>query len=134
MLRGKPRVKREDPAAEYVDTPLMSQRLLYKRQLSVRIDGTYGTYRTQLTLGRRLHGHCSCPSDELPCKHIRALRSTWRVNPESFFDLGPFLEELSRRSTASLVASIAELVMNQPETLTVFGVKGFAPDDEDDQW
>jgi hypothetical protein len=48
--------------------------------------------------------------------------------------LGPFVEELSRRPAASLVACIAELVMNQPETLTVFGVKGFAPDDTDDEW
>lgn len=134
MSRGKPLAKREDPAAEYVDSPLMSQRLLYRRQLSVRIDGKYGTYRTQLTLGRQLRGHCSCPSDQVPCKHLRALRSTWRVNPRSFFDLGPFLEELSRRSAPSLVTSIAELVINKPESLAAFGVKGFAPDDQDAEW
>ncbi len=134
MPRRKPRPTPEDPAAEYLDSPLMSQRLLYKRQLSVRIDGRYGTYRTRLNLGRRLDGRCSCPSDELPCKHVRALRSTWRVNPESFVDLEPLFEELSRRPPASLVASIAELVMNRPETLTAFGVKGFEPDDERDEW
>jgi len=134
MPRRKPRAKRDDPAAEYLDSPLMSHRLLYKRQLSVRIDGTYGTYRTHLKLGRRLEGRCSCPSEEFPCKHVRALRSTWRVNPESFFDLEPFLEQLSRRPAASLVASIAELVMNRPETLTAFGVKGLEPDDEGDEW
>jgi len=134
MPRRKRRANREDPVAEYVDSPLMSHRLLYKRQLSVRIDGRYGTYRTRLKLGRRLNGCCTCPSEEFPCKHVRALRSTWRVNPESFVDLEPLLEELSRRPSASLVASIAELVMSRPETLTAFGVKGFEPDDEADQW
>lgn len=94
----------------------------------------YGTYHTRLKLGRRLNGRCSCPSEEFPCKHVRALRGTWRVNPESFFDLEPFLKELSRRPSASLVASIAELVMKRPETLIAFGVKGFEPDDEDDEW
>jgi hypothetical protein len=56
------------------------------------------------------------------------------VNPGSFFDLGPFLEELSRRSAASLVVSIAELVINKPESLAAFGVKGFVPDDQDAEW
>lgn len=134
MPRRKRPANREDPAAQYLDSPLMSHRLLYKRQLSVRIDGRYGTYRTHLKLGRKLNGRCSCPSEESPCKHVRALRSTWRVNPESFFDLEPLLEELSRRPSASLMASIAELVMNRPETLSAFGVQGFEPDDEDDQW
>ena len=112
----------------------MSQRLLYKRQLSVSIDGRYGTYRTHLKLARRLNGRCSCPSDEFPCKHLRALRGTWRVNPESFLDLAPVLEELARRPPASLVAAIAEIVLNRPETLAAFGVKGFEPDDESDVW
>jgi hypothetical protein len=130
----KPKRKRADPAAEYLDSPLMSQRVLYKRQLSVRIDGRYGVYRTHLKLARRLSGRCSCPSDEIPCKHIRALRATWRVNPGSFFDLEPVLDELARRPLSSLVAAIAELVLNQPETLTAFGVKGFEPDDAGDEW
>lgn len=134
MPRRKRQTNREDPAAEYLDSALMSHRLLYKRQLSVRIDGTYGSYRTRLKLGRRLNGRCSCPSEEFPCKHVRALRGTWRANPESFFDLEPLLEQLSRRPSASLVASIAELVMNRSETLTAFGVKGFEPDDEGDEW
>lgn len=130
----KRRAKREDPAAEYLDSPLMSHRLLYKRELSVRIDGRYGTYQTRLKLGRRLNGRCSCPSDEVPCKHVRALRATWRVNPESFVALEPLLKELSQRPAASLVALIAELVMNRPETLTAFGLMGFEPDDDGDEW
>ena len=130
-MPGRKRVaKREDPAAEYLDSPLMSHRLVYKRRLSVRVDGRYGTYQTQLNLGRRLDGQCSCPSEERPCKHIRALRSTWRVNPESFFDIGPFLEELFQRPKASLLASIAQLVMARPESLTFFGMKGFESEDD----
>jgi uncharacterized Zn finger protein len=134
MPRKKQQANREDPAAEYLDSPLMSQRLLYKRELLVRIDGRYGTYRTRLKLGRRLNGRCSCPSEEVPCKHVRALSGTWRVNPESFFDLQPCLEALSQRPLASLVASIAELVLNRPEALTAFGVSGFEPDEEGEEW
>jgi len=134
MPRKKRIAKREDPAAEYLDSPLMNHRLLYKRELSVRVDGRYGIYRTRLKLGRRLNGSCSCPSDEFPCKHVRALHATWRVNPESFVNLEPLLKELSQRPSTSLVASIAELVMNRPETLTAFGLPGFEPDDEGEEW
>ena len=52
MPRKKQVAKQEVPAEEYLDSHLMSHRLLYKRQLSVRIDGRYGTYRTRLRLGR----------------------------------------------------------------------------------
>jgi len=134
MPRRKRVAKREDPAAEYLDSPLLNHRVLYKRELSARIDGSYGTYRTRLKLGRRLNGRCSCPSDEVPCKHLRALRATWRVNPESFVDLEPLLKELSRRPSAALVTSLAELIMNRPETLTAFGLAGFEPDDEGEEW
>src|SRR5437870_3504543 len=86
-----------DRAAEYIDSPLMTQRLRYRRGLSVRIAGNYGVYRTQCRIGHRSSGTCSCPSDGWPCKHVRALEATWKVNPSSFLDLEAILGGLSAK-------------------------------------
>ena len=70
-----------DPAGEYIDSTLTTQRLRDGRQLSARINGRYGVYRTRVRLSRQLDGDCTCPSDVQPCKHVRALRATWERNP-----------------------------------------------------
>lgn len=76
-----------DPrAAEYVDSPSMRMRIRDGRRLVVRIDGRYGFYRAELDLAAPNASSCSCPSEESPCKHVRALRKTWRVNPRSFLE------------------------------------------------
>ncbi len=54
----------------------------------MRIEGSYGIYRTWLQLGRRTESECSCPSGWRPRKHVRALRMTWDANPDSFFTRG----------------------------------------------
>lgn len=48
-----------DRAAEYIDSPLMTQRLHHKNRLSVRITGNYGTYRTQLGIGKKHDFSCT---------------------------------------------------------------------------
>ena len=131
MPKRKAPVPPEDRAAEYIDTLLMTQRLRYGQQLSVRIDGNYGVYRTQLLLDRDMSGHCTCPSEEWPCKHLRALRATWKINPHSFFDLEHFLKELETRPKPSLVTAIAQIVMTSPETLGFLGVKGFELEEDE---
>jgi hypothetical protein len=68
-----------DRASEYIDSPLMTQRLVHKRPISARIDGVYGVYRTTARVGRSRDASCTCPSDDWPCKHVRALRATWDV-------------------------------------------------------
>jgi hypothetical protein len=105
--------------------------LVHRRQLSARIDGIYGTYRTSVRLGRTLDASCTCPSDEWPCKHIRALRATWDVCPDSFFDLEVFLTSLAAKSTAELVESMRHIIVAFPESLGILGVPEFEPDSDD---
>lgn len=134
MPRKKSSPQRADRAAEYVDSPLMKSRIRYRRQLSVRIDGKFGAYRTRLNLARNAGASCTCPSEESPCKHVRALRKTWHANPGSFFDLERFLDQLSSRPKASLVAAIADLALARPECLGVLGVPGFDSDTDGEPW
>ncbi len=125
MPQKRRRQKPRDRAAAYIDSPLLTQRVRYKRQLSARIDGNYGVYRTRLQLGRTAESHCTCPSDWWPCKHVHALPATMDVNPKSFLDLEKFLNKLSTRSKASLLDTIGRMMLVAPEGLSVFGLKGF---------
>ncbi len=116
----------DDRVAVYVDSPLMTHRVRFKRRLSARIHGNYGVYRTWVLLGRqRLDSGCTCPSDWRPCKHVHALEDTWRANPRSFFDVGGFLKTLAGRPKAELVEAIGRLIGRAPEGLAALGVKGF---------
>ena len=119
-----------DRAIEYIDSPRMTQRLVYRKQLSARIDGNYGAYRTTVRLGRKVEAGCTCPSDYFPCKHVRALQVTWDKNPESFFDLEVFLKALSEKPKAELVAALRQTLLAFPEALALFDVPGFNRDDE----
>ena len=76
-------------------------------------------------------GSCSCPADEFPCKHVRALRKTWRVNPSSFFDLEHFLHVLSHRDRSTLLDALRTIILTHPECLGALGVPGFGLDDPD---
>lgn len=125
----------EQRIAVYVDSPMMTQRVRQAKQVSARILGNYGVYRTQVNVGKKTKtpsGFCSCPSDWQPCKHIRALRETWDRNPESFFDLDQWLAELFDLPKAKLVEAIAKIVMQSPECLSEFGVPGFEVDETED--
>jgi uncharacterized Zn finger protein len=104
----------------------MTHRVRFQRQLFARIQGSHGVYRTWVRLGRRgLDSGCTCPSDWWPCKHVRALEGTWRVNRRSFFDVDHFLETLAGRPKAELVEAIGRLIARAPEGLAALGVKGF---------
>lgn len=119
-----------DRARPYIDSLLMTQRVRLGRQISARIDGSYGVYRTQKRIGPRGPGTCNCPSEGWPCKHLRALEATWRANPTSFFDIQPFLDSLAVHSWADLVRAIGDMALRAPEGLTVFGVAGFTDSDD----
>jgi hypothetical protein len=114
-----------DPATEYIDSSLMSQRLRHDRHVSALIDGRYGVYRVQAKLTRRVDGDCTCSSDTRPCKHVRALRATWQQNPSSFFDVRAFLRSLRSRDKAELVDAIGRIVASYPQVLALLGVHGF---------
>jgi uncharacterized Zn finger protein len=115
----------DERVAEYVDSPVMTQRLRHGKQLSARIVGNCGVYRTQVAQSKKLTGDCTCPSEVWPCKHIHALRATWEANPASFYDLDSFLKKLADEPKDSLVESIANMVTASPGLLSVFGVPGF---------
>ena len=119
-----------DPrAAEYVDSPSMRMRIRDGRRLVVRVDGRYGFYRTELNLAAPNASSCSCPSEESPCKHVRALRKTWRVNPRSFLELESLLDVLSRRGRGAFLEALRTIIFAHPECLGALGIPGFGLDD-----
>jgi hypothetical protein len=119
--------------AEYVNSPLMTQRLRIGKQVSARIEGNFGIYRTRVTQSKKVEGDCSCPSELWPCKHIHALRATWEANPESFFDFDSWLKKLEDEPKASLVEAISNMVAANPGLLSVFGVPGFEVEENDEE-
>jgi repressor LexA len=129
---ARTRHAKQDPAAEYIDSPMMTKRLRFSRSVSAEIAGRYGDYRTRLKLTRRLDGDCTCPSDDRPCKHVRALRATWQLKPDSFLDVEAFLRGLDAREKAELIETIGKIVVAFPQTLGLFGVAGFAESGDDD--
>lgn len=126
------RVAKQDSAAEYVNSPMMTKRLRFGRNVSAEIAGRYGDYRTRLELTRKAKGDCTCPSDEWPCKHVRALRATWEMNPDSFLDVKEFLRGLDTREKTELIETIGKIVLAFPQTLGLFGIAGFGETDDDD--
>lgn len=132
---GTRRPAERDRAHEYIDSPPLTQRLLYRKHLSARIEGHYGVYRTSVHVARKIAATCSCPSDYWPCKHVRALRATWEANPDSFFDLERYLKTLASRTKAELVDAIGDILFAFPEGLGALGVPEFepVPDDEYDE-
>ena len=116
-----------DRASEYIDSPLMTQRLVYRRQLFARIEGNYGVYRTTVRVARKLVASCTCPSDFWPCKHVYAVRATWDRSPDSFFDLAAFLKRLAAMPKGELIDAMRQILVAYPESLTFFGVPGFEP-------
>jgi uncharacterized Zn finger protein len=129
MTKGRKRVTRNDRVAQYIDSPMMTQRVRHGRQLSARIEGTYGTYHTRTTVGRRPDRSCSCPSENRPCKHVVALEATWRANPESFFDLATVMDVLATKSKADLVALVGQMALLAPESLSACGITAFDRDE-----
>jgi uncharacterized Zn finger protein len=122
-----PQVER---AQEYVDSPYMTQRLVHRQLLSAQIAGNHGVYRTTIELSRKVKATCTCPSDYFPCKHVHALRLTYELVPESFFDVEAFLEQLATQPTRQLLRAIRDLVLAYPPALAFLGVAGFAVSDE----
>jgi uncharacterized Zn finger protein len=116
----------DDRVAEYVDSPMITQRLRYGKKISARIMGNFGVYRTFVShVAQEINGDCTCPSEIFPCKHVHALRATWNRNPNSFFDLESWLGGLRKRSKDDLIESIGAMVVEAPHVLSLFGIEGF---------
>lgn len=125
---------------EYVDAPMLRMRLRSGKSLAARVHGSYGVYATTASIGRNLTGSCTCPADDRPCKHIEALRRTYRANRASFTDLDSILGDLLRLTKGEIVEVVRDMAMRSPEALAALGVEGFDDDgtddgeDEDDEW
>lgn len=133
--RPSGRVFRIGTEAEYVDTPLLTNRLHFRGELSARMSGTRGVYRTWVRPGGSLHNcSCSCGAESMPCKHVVALEETWRINPVSFLDLDEFLATLAEKSKEQLLEMFGQLVLRWPAILGILQVSGFHRnlDEEDD--
>jgi uncharacterized Zn finger protein len=122
----------EQRVSAYVDSPLVTMRIVCGPDVCARFVGNFGTYRVRVSKSKRLAGECTCPSELRPCKHVHALRATWEANPRSFFDLDPWLKQLAKEPKVTLVEAIENMVVDYPELLSVFGVPGF--DIEDDEY
>ena len=127
------RIGKDDRAAEYVDSPMMTHRVRFGSSVSAHIAGRYGDYRTEVRVTGEQEDSCTCPSDDWPCTHTRALRATWKANPDSFFDVDAFLRSFASVDRTELIETIRKIVIAFPQTLGLFGVTGFDEDgDEDD--
>ncbi len=81
------------------------------------------------TKAKAVEGVCDCPSELQPCKHLHALRETWKKKPNSFFDLDEWLIALRNEPQETLVESIRNMILDSPHLLTIFGVSGFEEDE-----
>ncbi len=125
-----------DRVAEYVDSPRLGQRLKIGQEISCVVDGNSGVYRTSLSLKRSKGSWCTCPSEYVPCKHVHALRETYKLRPRSFIDVEATLrKKLASKDRPALLKVILEMARTSPPALAALGIKGFDPPDssEDDE-
>lgn len=102
---------------EYVDSPLLRERVKRGGVLYCRVDGNFGTYATSSQVRADSASACTCPSELSPCKHVAALRRTFEVNPQSFLDVASVKRRLARLSRAALAAALASVAFEAPAAL-----------------
>jgi uncharacterized Zn finger protein len=130
----------DERVAEYVNSPRLSQRLKVGTEISCVVDGNSGVYRTSLSLKRPGGSWCTCPSEYVPCKHVAALRETYKLRPRSFADLDGVVKKLASKEKGELLKVIRAMAVAAPTSLSALGVKGFEPaedserDEEDEGW
>ncbi len=125
-----------DRIAEYVDSPMMRQRVKIGRTACCTIRGRYGVYKTRVTLtpARRCkEASCTCPSDYWPCKHVAALAETVLKKPESFMDADKLVDGLGKKGHKELLGLMRAMIAAAPASLQALGVDGFAEHDEDEE-
>lgn len=123
------RLSQLERAMEYVDSPRMTQRIKLGDLLSCRIYGNYGIYLTRASIERE---DFSCPSEYQPCKHVNALRITYHEVPDSFLIVDELLNELKKKKKSELLDIIHEMIVTEPQMLSVLGIEGFEMDEEDE--
>jgi uncharacterized Zn finger protein len=128
----------EDRVDEYVDSTRMRERIKIGSTVVCRIQGNSGVYRTEASIGRKKESNCSCPSEYSPCKHVAALRETYKRKPRSFTDPDKVLKDLEKKEKKELLGTIRKMALDSPSVLSILGVKGFERldgyDPEEDGW
>ena len=126
----------EDRVEEYVDSPRMRRRLKSGKRLFAEVHGNYGVYSVSAGLGRRASSRCTCPSEYVPCKHVEALRRTYRAKPGSFFDLDRRLKDLRGQDAAALLKVVRAMAEAAPAAAVALGAEGFEDEseEEDGEW
>lgn len=123
--------------AEYVDSPMMRQRVKIGRTACCTIRGRYGVYKTRVTLtpARRCkEASCTCPSDYWPCKHAAALAETVLKRPESFMDVDKLVDSLGKKPHMELLRLMRAMIAAAPASLQALGVEEFAEDGEEEEF
>jgi len=126
-----------DRVAEYVDSPMMRQRVRIGRTACATIRGRYGVYKTRITLtpARRCkEASCTCPSEYWPCKHAAALAETFLRKPESFLDAVKLVDSLGKKGQKELIRLMRGMIAAAPAALQALGVEGFEEPTEEDYY
>lgn len=118
---------------EYVNSPRLRQRLKTGSEISCVVDGNSGVYRTRASLKRSGDSGCTCPSEYVPCKHVAALRQTYKLRPRSFADLDAVVKKLTTKDKGQLLRIIREMAAASPSSLSALGVRGFEPPEESEE-
>ena len=135
-LRGKENVYAAR-IAEYVDSPMMRQRIRIGRTACCTIRGRYGVYQTRITLTPARHckeASCTCPSESWPCKHAAALAEMVLRKPESFLNADKLVDGLGKKGPKELLRLMRRMIAIAPAALQALGVDGFTEDDEEEDF
>lgn len=108
---------REQRVKEYVDSPRLFHRVKLGAEILCEVNGHEGVYLTRTSTASRGSYSCSCPSEIAPCKHVEALRKTFRQNPASFFDAERTLAALATTTKADILHSIRAIILDTPRAL-----------------
>lgn len=126
-----PRYKQtfSERAAEYIDSSLMLQRLKIGAIVCLHGQGRYGIYKVSARRkanGKFKNPQCTCPSDDIPCKHAVALAQTFLKKPESFYDADKMVAaKCGDKSSKELLSLIRKMIAVAPASLQALGVDGF---------
>jgi uncharacterized Zn finger protein len=115
-----------DRVAEYVDSPHLDQRVKRGTAVSARVHGSMGLYRVHADLKEKDEWGCTCPSEYQPCKHVEALKASYKRKPKSFVDLDRKHGKLKGMSAPELVNLVEKILAEHPEAVGSLGVRGFS--------
>lgn len=104
----------------YLASGLVEQRRRVGDGLTAEVRGSR-SYHVEISQGP--HFRCACPFEfSGPCKHVVATLLAYIDDPASFERPDPLHKVLRQRSKDELVAMLADILREQPETARRFGL------------